>query len=410
MSLKKKLIINASWLLAGQTLHKLISYLIILLISRALGDVGLGRYSFVVSFTAFVSYLSDFGINYYIMREIARDKTKRDLVSHALSFKVLLATLDWFLIVFLASQLNKDPAVKTAIILYGLGSVLSTIGLLFSSIIFAHEVTKYETFALLTERILTLLIGGLVLFKLKNLLIFFVVLTINSFISNSLRIYFGSRFIRPKLIFKPEKWVWILSRSYVFWFIYIFSFIYYNTDIIMLGLMKTDDVVGWYKGGYFFIQATMLIPSVVVNSTLPSISRLWVEDRKTLKVLFKRAFQVLLAFGIIGAGGAFLFAPLLIRIFFGQEFINSVEVLRILGWTIPAMFLNSLYGSFLNGIGREKTYTKIVGGTALLNVLLNYILIQLMSYKGAAIATLTTNWISMAILSIKVYSILRDIM
>lgn len=408
MNIKKKLLINAGWLFAGQIIHKIISYLIILIIGRTLGDIGLGQYSFVVSFTAFVSYLSDFGINYYIMREIAQNKTKKNLISHALSLKVLLATLDWFLIIFLALQLNKDPAVKTAIILYGLGSIISTIGLLFSSIIFAHEVTKYETFALLTERILTLLIGGLVLFRLRSILIFFIVLTVNSFILNSLRVYFGFRFIRPKLIFKPEKWVWILSRSYIFWFIYIFSFIYYNTDIIMLGLMKTDEVVGWYKGGYFFIQAAMLVPSVVVNSTLPSISRLWVENRKTLKILFKKAFQVLLAFGIIGAGGAFLFAPLLIRIFLGQEFVNSVEVLRILGWTIPAMFINSLYGSFLNGIGEEKTYTKIVGSTALLNVLLNYALIQLISYKGAAIATLLTNWISTAILSIKVYSILKN--
>lgn len=403
VSLKRKLIENASWLLIGQTLHKIISYLIILIIGRTAGDVGLGQYAFVISFTGFVSYLSDFGINYYIMREIARDKTRKDLVSHALSFKVLLTILDWFLIVFLALQLDKDPIVKTAIILYGSASVFSTIGMLFSSIIFAHEVTKYETFALLTERVLTLLVGGFILFKTGYLFAFFAVLTVNVFLLNLLRIYFGFKFVSPRLVFKPERWLDILSKAYVFWFIYIFSFVYYDICIIILGIIESDEIVGWYRAGYFFIQAIMLIPYAIVNITLPTMSRLWVEDRKILKNLFKRVVQVLLMLGILSSGGVFLLSPLLIRLFFGQEFLNSVEVLRILGWTIPAAFLNSLYGSLLNGIGKEKIYSKIVGVTTILNIFLNYILISLMSYIGAAIATLLINWTVTVMFSIVVF-------
>ncbi|WP_456365945.1 flippase [Thermococcus sp.] len=398
MSLKRKLIINASWLLAGQSLQKLISYLVILIISRTVGDTGLGQYSFVISFTGFVSYLSDFGINYYIMRELARDRGKKDLVSYALGFKVVLALIDWLLIVFLALQLNKTWVVKTAIILYGSGAVLNTIGLLFTSSVFAHEVTKYETYSVLTERSLTLIAGGAVLFITRDLLAFFVVLTANLFLLNFLRIYFGSKFVSVRPAFEPGKWLEILSKSYVFWFIYIFSFIYFNTDIIMLGLMKPDRVVGWYKAGYFFIQAAMLVPSVVVNTTMPSISRLWVEDRKTLRVLFNRAFQLLLVTGIVSALGLFVTASYLIRIFFGEEFSNSVVVLRILAWVLIPMFLNSLYGSLLNGIGRERTYTKVIGATALLNVVLNYFLILRMSYVGAAVATLVTNWVASGLL------------
>jgi len=223
MSLKKRLIINASWLLTGQTLHKLISYLIILVISRTLGDAGLGQYSFVVSFTGFVSYLSDFGINYYIMREVARDKGKKDLVSYALGFKIILAVLDWLLIVFLALHLNKSAVVKTSIILYGSGAVMGTIGLLFTSVIFAHEVTKYETYSMVTERVMTLLLGGAVLLITKSLLAFFVVLTADTFLLNFLRMYFGSRYVSPKPTFGLDKWKEILSKSYVFWFIYLFS-------------------------------------------------------------------------------------------------------------------------------------------------------------------------------------------
>lgn len=142
------------------------------------------------------------------MREIARDKTRKDLVLHALSFKVLLTILD-YLIVFLALQLDKDSIVKTAIILYGSASVFSIIGMLFTSAIFAHEVTKYETFALLTERVLTLFLSGFILLKMGDFFAFFVVLTINTFPLNLLRIHFGFKFVRPRLVFKPEMLLFI---------------------------------------------------------------------------------------------------------------------------------------------------------------------------------------------------------
>ena len=401
--------VNASWLLLGQTLQKLISYLIILLISRTLGDVGLGQYSFILSFTWFVSYLSDFGVNYYLMRELARNRESKELVSYALGFKTILATLDWFLIAFLAMHLNKDPVVKTSIILYGTGTVFGTIGLLFTAVMFANEITKYESYSVIIERVLTLILGGSVLFLTRDLFLFFIVLTADLFLLNVLRIHFGSRYISAKPQFEPRKWLEILSKSYVFWFIYIFSFIYFNTDIIMLGLMKPDQVVGWYKAGYFFIQAAMLIPSVIVNTTMPSISRLWVENRITLRVLFRKAFQLVSILSIITAVVAFVSAPVLISIFFGDNFSNSVSVLRILSWVIPPMFMNSLYGSFMNGIGKEKEYTRIIGGTTLLNVILNYFLISYMSYLGAAFATLITNWLATLALFTKIYNCLEKL-
>ena len=409
VSLKQKLIINAGWLLAGQSIQKLVSYLIILIISRTLGDVGLGQYSFIVSFTGFVSYLSDFGINYYIMRELARNKERKELVSYALGFKIVLAVIDWFLIAFLALHLNKSLTVKMSIMLYGIGTVLGTIGALFTAVMFANEITKYESYSVLVERSLTLILGGSVLSLTHNLFMFFIVLTGDLVLLNALRMHFGRKFVWVKPSFDLSRWFKLLSKSYVFWFIYIFSFIYFNTDIIMLGLMRPDQIVGWYKAAYFFIQAAMLIPSVVINTTMPSISRLWVENRVTLKILFSKAFQLVAVLGVLGALGTFATAPLLIRVFFGDNFMNSVDTLRVLSWVIIPMFINSLYGSFMNGIGEERDYTKIIGGSALLNVFLNYTLITYMSYLGAAIATLITNWMAAVVLTVKVYNRLSEI-
>lgn len=405
MSLKRKLIVNASWLLGGQTLQKVISYAIVLLISRRLGSSGLGEYSFIVVFTGFIAYVSDFGINYYIMRELARDRKRKNLIPPALSFKATLAVLDWLALVVLALLMKRPPVVRDSMIIYGAGAVLGTVGGLFTSIMFAHEVTKYEVLAATTERMLTLTIGGAVLWYTGSLLPFFIVLTMDMVLMNLLRMHFAGRFVEIRMEFNVSAWKNILRGSYVFWFIYLFSILYFNTDIIMLGLMEPSRVVGWYKAGYFFIQAAMLVPTVVVNTTMPSISRLWGEDRKTMGLLFRKTLRLLTVVGVAYALCIYAAGGQLLMAFFGPDFSNSLRVLRILAWAVPPMFITSIFGSLLNGTGNEKAYTKVIGTTALLNVVLNYLLISRISYVGAAVATLVTNWAAVVLLTRKVRSL-----
>jgi len=120
---------------------------------------------------------------------------------------------------------------------------------------------------------------------------------------------------------------------------------------------------------------------------MPSMARLWKEDKGTLNVLFKKSFQMLTLLGVAGLAGYYIFARLGILIIFGEEFLPSVPVLRILAFAVPFMFLNSLLGSYMNATGRELTFTKITGFTALLNVVLNYFLILHFGAEGAAVAT-----------------------
>ncbi len=86
---------------------------------------------------------------------------------------------------------------------------------------------------------------------------------------------------------------------------------------------------------------------------------------------------------------------------FGEGFLASVPMLRILAFAVPFMFLNSLFGSFLNATERELTFTKITGFTALLNVVLNYFLILNYGARGAAMATVVSQGIA-SVLSFRV--------
>ncbi|WP_456394874.1 flippase [Thermococcus sp.] len=391
-SLKLKLIKNASWLFGAEVISKLLAYGLIILISRILGPEGLGQYSFIFYYVGLLGIFSDLGVGFYFMREVARDKNKLPkLLPDVLGFKMVLAVINFAIIMILTVFLPKPGWMKLLIVLAGAEAMLTWVSYLFINIMYAHEVTKYAALARTAERVWAFIVGGIVLYYSRSLSPFVVALLAGYVLREVMRIKFGMKFVNAvRIRFRPGAWISLLKKSYPFWLIGLFTMIYYRTDMVMLSLLRGDYETGIYRAAYTLIEVSLFIPNIVVSTTMPSMARLHKEDRKTLEVLFKKSFQMLLLIGLAGAAVYIIFARFGTLLVFGEKFLPSVSILRILAVAVPFMFLNSLFGSFLNATGRELTFTKITGFTALLNVLLNYILILHYGATGAAVATVVS--------------------
>ncbi|ASJ11452.1 flippase [Thermococcus thioreducens] len=396
-SLKLRLIKNAGWLFGAEIFSKLLAYGIIVILSRTLGPDGLGQYSFIFYYIGLLGIFSDLGVSFYFMREVARDRDKlKELLPDVLGFKIVLAILNFGIIVLITLFLPKPEWMKLLIVLAGAEAMLTWVSLVFVRMTYAFEITKYEAIARTVERFWAFFIGGAVLWHFKELFPFVAVLLVGYTIRELLRIRWGLSFVPGKIVvrFRPAEWANLLRKSYPFWLIGLFTLIYYRTDMVMLNLLRGDYETGIYRAAYMWIQVAMLVPNVVIPTTLPSMARLHKENRKTLEALFKKSFQTLLFLGLAGTAGYYLFAKLGILFVFGEKFKESVPVLRILAFAIPFMFLNSLFGSYMNATGRELTFTKITGFTAFLNVTLNYTLILHYGATGAAVATVVSQGVA----------------
>ncbi|WP_175060132.1 flippase [Thermococcus sp. 2319x1] len=395
-SLKLKLLKNAGWLFSAEMISKLLAYGVVVILSRTLGPEGLGQYSFIFYYVGLLGIFSDLGVGYYFMREVARDRGKaNELLSDVLGFKIVLALFNFIVIVLLTLFLPKPTWMKALILLAGAEAMLTWVSLVFVQLMYAHEMTKYEAIARTVERFWAFFAGGIVLYFYRSLPPFIIALLAGYAVRESLRIKWGAKFVkRISIRFKPQIWFSLLRRSYPFWLIGLFTLIYYHTDMVMLSLMRGDYETGIYRAAHSLIEVLLFIPNIVVVTTMPSMAKLHEKDRKTLKLLFRKAFQALLLLGVLGTAGYYLFARLGIVIVFGDKFLSGVPVLRILAFAVPFMFLNSLFGSYMNATGRELTFTKITGFTALLNVLLNYFLILHYGASGAAVATVVSQGVA----------------
>ena len=96
--------------------------------------------------------------------------------------------------------------------------------------------------------------------------------------------------------------------------------------------------------------------------------------------------RVYLLIGIFSSVFLFVGAPLLIKIFFGESFSDSVLVLRIISISFLFLIMQSVYGSnYLLIIGREKLMKNITIFSSIVGFVMAFPLIYYFSYIGAAI-------------------------
>ena len=75
MSQAKLIAKNTGFLFLKQVLEKLTSFLLVVIITRYLGDIGFGKYSLAFAFIGIFVALSNLGLTTYLFKEISKDNS-----------------------------------------------------------------------------------------------------------------------------------------------------------------------------------------------------------------------------------------------------------------------------------------------------------------------------------------------
>ncbi len=163
--------------------------------------------------------------------------------------------------------------------------------------------------------------------------------------------------------------------------------VYYQSDVLLLGLLDGTAAAGFYKAAFVFVAAAYLLPQVVFQRYLQArVFRWWEEPEGPARRLL-RLLPAAVLFGAVAGLGAGLLAPLLINTAYGAEYAPSVVALQGLALAIPFHATAIACSAFLvtpGGIGRKVRVQVVV---AVLNVGLNLVLIPLYGILGAVAAT-----------------------
>ncbi len=392
MSVVRRIAKNNSFLFVAETLTSISSLIILIIIGRVLGDVSLGRYTFACAFPQLLTVFIDLGYGTFLIKEIARKKSKADyFLNNIIGIRLTLFILNTVTLIILINLMGYPEETKILVYLFGFFEFLKTFSNIFRLVFRAFEQMEYEAAVVFISTILRTVISiGLLLlgYSLIEIGIVFIFTGLLELCISLLLCRY--KFVKPRLTISYSFFIKTIKTAFPLGLLTILGIIYIRIDTVFLSILKGDAVVGWYNAAYNIVLGFHPIPHLFMHSLLPIMSYLHLKSSSKLQKGYEKSFKYLLFLGLPISTGAYILADEFILLFYGSEFLNSITALQILAWDVIIKFLYICSSFVLISTDKQNKMVLIVGVSALINIILNLILIPEYSFMGAGIATLIT--------------------
>lgn len=385
---------NTTYLTCAYIGQKILALFYFIIIARVIGAGDLGKYAFAMSFAALFGVFADLGLSQTLIREMAKNKERRQsYFSAVFSSKLFLSLITYATLIITVNLLGYSETVRLMVYLSGIVMVLDSFILSFWAVFRSQQNLRFEAINIIIYQAIVLLIGFCILW-LRLGLVYLIV----PFICASLWSAFFSGFlvgkkVGLKFVPKLERAVIksLMRISIAFALISIFSRVYTYLDSILLSYLAGDRALGYYSAAYKLPAALVFIPSALAAAIFPAFSESFAVAKERLKRIFDESMSALAILAVpIGIGIAGISREIILK-FYGAEYLPGVEALKILGIAMIFVFLNYPIGALLNACDRQKLNVCLYGVTMCVNAGLNFLLIPKFSYLGAAIAFLISH-------------------
>ena len=381
---------NTGVLAISQVITSILGFILLIYLARYLGEVGFGKYSFAISFTALFVIFADLGISNLIIRELARNKElTNEYLTNVSLIKLLLSLIAFGFIAVTIKLMDYPQDTTYAVYLFGFYMILTSFALTFRSIFQAYERMEYTAIVMIIEKIilvslvLFVIFSGYGLIELAYAYVFAGIVDVTLSFSIVL-----IKIAKPKPTIDFSLWKTLIIGAIPFGLNALFSVLFFRIDTVMLSVLKGDAAVGIYNAAYVPLLAlTGIISQMVITALYPVMSRYFISSKDSLEILTDLSSKYMAIIGFPIAMGCFILANRFIALFYADQFSASIIAFQILALFIPLRFLNSISGTLIPSINKQNLRTVGFGFSALFNIVLNAVMIPYLSYIGASIAT-----------------------
>ncbi|MFK7844481.1 MAG: flippase [Rhodothermales bacterium] len=392
----KGILKNISWLGAASILVKPIWFgFNVILCVNILGAFNYGILTSTLSLAVLTSLFTDLGTIRYSVREIAKDRSSASrYFSNIMLLRLVLSFGAWLLALSLGTLLGYEGPAFIALIFASIYALSLNITNFNRAIFQAHENLKLEAVFLLIEKLLVVGLGTACLlwtrkpeWTLAGMAAGMMIVTIinASWISKNV-----ARLDKARL-----DWQFI-KRTVVYSLPLgaagIFAVLYYRTDAVMIEYMLGETPTGQYGVAFRILDASILLPTVIVAGLFARFSSYWHEEKfAEFRKLSQSGIAGLLLLSLPIAAFCTIYAELIIGLIAPDpSFEASIPVLALIVWTFPMNCIYLLLSAALTAMNEQK-YLAIVSGIAfLLNLAMNLVLIPKEGITGAALTTVIT--------------------
>lgn len=180
--------------------------------------------------------------------------------------------------------------------------------------------------------------------------------------------------------------------------------LYTASNIVFLGLLTNNTIVGYFSGAQKIIQNINQLISPVTQAIYPYVSKI-ASNSKNDALKFLRKIVLILGGGnFIGSVLIFIFAEWIVDVLLGAGYEQSVLLLRILAFLPFIISLSNIFGiQTMLVFGMKKQFNKVLLSAAIVNT----IIVLPMIYFYQAIGVSVSMTITEIFVTLSMYYILK---
>lgn len=390
----QKIINNLGWLAFDKILRISIGLIVGVWVARYLGPAKFGILSFAAAFVGLLAPIAGLGLQDVVVRNLVRNpQDKNEILGTAFILQIIAGILAYSLTLGIIFFIRPDDS-----LVYGLVAILGSTMLFKCSevTVFWLESRVSSKYIIWTQNVCLIFFAIIKVTLILNhsSLIAFAWVTMVEALTVSLMFIWLLNSLGPKLrkLYPSLKLAKnLLADSWPQMMSGLAIMIYMRIDQIMLGEMVDEREVGIYSAALRISEAWYFIPMIVVASVFPSMIKTRIENKEKyfqrLQQLYE--FMVWLSVGI-AVPMTFLSTPIIVWIY-GVSYSSAGAILAIHIWTAVFVFLGVASGKHFIVENRQMLLFKRTLLGAIVNIVLNLVLIPRFGSIGAAFSTIAAN-------------------
>lgn len=388
-----RIIKNTSWIVLCKIAQSLLNLVVSSLTARYLGPSNFGVINYAASIVAFVLPLMQLGLRSTLVYEfIQRPDKEGETLGTALLMNVLSALLCMVSIVAFVAIANRGE--KTTIIVCTLYSV----NLIFQAIEMCQYwfqknlLSKYTSLASLLAYIVASIYKIYLLIAQKSIYWFAIAQAIDYCLIALLLLvaYKRNGGLPFSISFKRGKQM--LSKSKYYIVSGMMVTIFAQTDRLMIKNMIDDAATGYYSAAVTCAGMLSFVFAAIIDSMRPVILENKKQSIKSYECNVSRLFAIVFYMSLLQCVAMTLFAKLIIWVLYGKDYFSAVNVLRIVVWYVTYSYIGQVRNIWILAEGKQKYLWRINLIGAVLNVVLNALIIPIWGICGAALTSFITQF------------------
>jgi O-antigen/teichoic acid export membrane protein len=389
--------INTKWFILEKIIQLITGIVIVPKIFNTLGTIDIGKLKFAESVVGIFSPLFFLGLSAVCIREIVFHPKRSAFILATAFYLRLISWIVVFIGVLICVSFIKDAQLVWLYIIISL-SYLFRLTDVFEYYILA---LKWSKIIFITKISSLIVIVALQYYGVKNqfnVSYFAKVIAFDLLIQGSIYILF---FLNNKKIdFKQWKFSVPISKllikmSFPLIVSNLLISFYITIDELFLKYYFDDHANGIFASVQFLvITLTWSIGFSILNALYPSLAESYQKDMVSYNIKLKVLLKTMTALGLIIGIFYTLFGNFILVNYFNQNYIESQIPLKIFCWAPLFIFIGMIYEKHLLNTNQLQNNVYRFALGCLVNLILSYMLIPYWYVNGAAIAVLTSHFIT----------------